>query len=29
VREIFARLGFAQAGIIGEMTSGGPHVLVD
>src|SRR5882724_1721400 len=25
VREIFARLGFAQAGIIGEMTSGGPH----
>jgi selenide,water dikinase len=29
VREIFARLGFAQAGIIGEMTSGGPHVRVD
>jgi selenide,water dikinase len=29
VREIFARLGFAQAGIIGEMTSGGPHVLVE
>jgi selenide,water dikinase len=29
VRAIFARLGFAHAGIIGEMTSGSPHVLVD
>jgi selenide, water dikinase len=29
VREIFARLGFAQAGIIGEMTSGGAHVRVE
>jgi selenide,water dikinase len=29
VRSIFARLGFAQAGIIGEMTSGGPRVLVE
>jgi selenide,water dikinase len=29
VRAIFARLGFAHAGIIGEMTSGSPQVLVD
>jgi selenide, water dikinase len=29
VREIFARLGFTQAGIIGEMTSGGPQVRVE
>jgi selenide,water dikinase len=29
VREIFARLGFAQAGIIGEMTSGAAHVRVE
>jgi selenide,water dikinase len=29
VRAIFARLGFAHAGIIGEMTSGSPRVLVD
>jgi selenide,water dikinase len=29
VLSIFSRLGFAHAGIIGETTSGGPHVLVE
>jgi len=29
VRSIFARLGFAHAAIIGEMTSGDPRVLVE